>query len=109
MQDDIEIDTPQDGVTRRDLFRIGNVLAMPVLMGAASARAAAAAARSAQAGPEIYQSIGVEPVINCRGTFTIIGGVGGAARSARRDGRGLAALRPDRRTGRRRRADGSPS
>lgn len=24
-------------------------------------------------GPEIYQSIGVEPVINCRGTFTIIG------------------------------------
>ena len=26
------------------------------------------------AGPEIYQSIGVEPVINCRGTFTIIGG-----------------------------------
>jgi seryl-tRNA(Sec) selenium transferase len=25
-------------------------------------------------GPNIYQSIGVEPVINCRGTFTIIGG-----------------------------------
>ena len=25
-------------------------------------------------GPEIYQSIGVEPIINCRGTFTIIGG-----------------------------------
>src|SRR5262249_5291028 len=24
-------------------------------------------------GAEIYQSIGVEPVINCRGTFTIIG------------------------------------
>ena len=24
-------------------------------------------------GTEIYQSIGVEPVINCRGTFTIIG------------------------------------
>src|SRR4051794_32712641 len=24
-------------------------------------------------GPQIYQSIGVEPVINCRGTFTIIG------------------------------------
>ena len=22
----------------------------------------------------IYQSIGVEPIINCRGTFTIIGG-----------------------------------
>ncbi len=25
-------------------------------------------------GPKIYESIGVEPVINCRGTFTIIGG-----------------------------------
>jgi len=25
-------------------------------------------------GPQIYQSIGVEPVINCRGTFTAIGG-----------------------------------
>jgi D-glucosaminate-6-phosphate ammonia-lyase len=26
-----------------------------------------------KAGPTIYQSIGVEPIINCRGTFTIIG------------------------------------
>ncbi|AYB29968.1 aminotransferase class V-fold PLP-dependent enzyme [Chryseolinea soli] len=25
-------------------------------------------------GPSIYESIGVEPIINCRGTFTIIGG-----------------------------------
>ncbi len=25
-------------------------------------------------GPEVFQSIGVEPIINCRGTFTIIGG-----------------------------------
>ncbi|MEJ0082147.1 MAG: hypothetical protein WDM78_14670 [Puia sp.] len=25
-------------------------------------------------GPEIYQSIGVEPLINCMGTYTIIGG-----------------------------------
>jgi len=24
--------------------------------------------------PNIFQSIGVEPIINCRGTFTIIGG-----------------------------------
>jgi hypothetical protein len=35
---------------------------------------AAAAAGPLVAGPQIYQSIGVEPVINCRGTFTIIGG-----------------------------------
>jgi len=25
-------------------------------------------------GPDIYESIGVDPIINCRGTFTIIGG-----------------------------------
>ncbi|HEX8041094.1 MAG TPA: aminotransferase class V-fold PLP-dependent enzyme [Chryseosolibacter sp.] len=27
-----------------------------------------------QIGPQIYESIGVDPIINCRGTFTIIGG-----------------------------------
>src|SRR5690349_11190248 len=27
-----------------------------------------------QPGPQIFQSIGVEPIINCMGTFTIIGG-----------------------------------
>ncbi|GAB3257482.1 hypothetical protein GCM10027347_20000 [Larkinella harenae] len=33
----------------------------------------AAATGPLKAGPQIYQSIGVEPIINCRGTFTIIG------------------------------------
>ena len=61
----------QRGVTRRELFQIGNVLAMPVLLGGVSARAEEGPLR---AGPDIYQSIGVEPIINCRGTFTIIGG-----------------------------------
>jgi uncharacterized pyridoxal phosphate-dependent enzyme len=61
--------TPE-GASRRELFQIGNALALPMLLGAAEAKAATAALR---AGPEIYQSIGVEPVINCRGTFTIIG------------------------------------
>ncbi len=74
MQDDNPIDPSHDGVTRRDLFRIGNALAVPALFGAASARAAGAAAGPLKPGPEIYQSIGVEPIINCRGTFTIIGG-----------------------------------
>ena len=73
MQDDTQFDSQHDGVTRRDLFRIGNLLAMPVLIGA-SERVAGAAAGPLKPGPEIYQSIGVEPVINCRGTFTIIGG-----------------------------------
>ena len=58
------------GTTRRDLFRIGNVLALPALLGGSQAMAAPG---SLQTGPEVYQSIGVEPVINCRGTFTIIG------------------------------------
>ncbi len=49
---------------------MGNVLALPVLFGGAGV---AAAAGPLTTGREIYQSIGVEPVINCRGTFTIIG------------------------------------
>ena len=65
-------DTPPGGVTRRELFQIGNVLALPVLMGGMKTTAEAALG-PLKPGPEIYQSIGVEPVINCRGTFTIIG------------------------------------
>jgi D-glucosaminate-6-phosphate ammonia-lyase len=61
------------GVTRRELFQIGNVLALPVLLGGARAEAEAAMG-PLKPGPEIYQSIGVEPIINARGTFTIIGG-----------------------------------
>jgi len=61
------------GVTRRELFRIGNVLALPVLLGGVKTEAASAAGPLTP-GPRIYQSIGVEPIINCRGTFTIIGG-----------------------------------
>ena len=57
--------------TRRELFQIGNALALPMLLGAAGAKAATGPLTP---GPNIYQSIGVEPVINCRGTFTIIGG-----------------------------------
>jgi D-glucosaminate-6-phosphate ammonia-lyase len=58
------------GATRRDLFHIGNALVLPALLGGANAMAAPGPLR---AGPDIYQSIGVDPVINCRGTFTIIG------------------------------------
>src|SRR3954452_18686560 len=60
------------GATRRELFQIGNALALPVLPSAWEAEAAPAPG-PLKAGPQIYQSIGVEPVINCRGTFTIIG------------------------------------
>jgi seryl-tRNA(Sec) selenium transferase len=60
------------GPTRRELFQIGNALALPFLATAFDAHAAPAPG-PLKTGPEIYQSIGVEPVINCRGTFTIIG------------------------------------
>lgn len=60
-----------DGATRRELFQMGNALVWPVLLGATAAKSAAGG--PLKPGPEIYQSIGVEPVINCRGTFTIIG------------------------------------
>ena len=65
---------PANGATRRELFHIGNALALPVLMSAFEADAAPVPG-PLKTGPgmEVYQSIGVEPVINCRGTFTIIG------------------------------------
>src|SRR6266508_1395186 len=83
---DGDVDRAEAGLTRRELFQVGNVLAMPVLLGSANAYAkepatpkpgsevGGAAAGPLKPGPEIYQSIGVEPIINCRGTFTIIGG-----------------------------------
>jgi len=60
-----------NGVSRRELFQTGGLLAAPALFGSATAMAAPGPLKP---GPGIYQSIGVEPVINCRGTFTIIGG-----------------------------------
>ena len=59
------------GLTRREVLQRGSLLALPALFGAAEAGAAEG---PLVPGPDIYQSIGVEPVINCRGTFTIIGG-----------------------------------
>lgn len=68
-------------------------LSLDAFTGISEARArsiaeAAKATSQLKPGPEIYESIGVEPVINCRGTFTIIGGsvhrpeVGAAMESA---------------------------
>jgi D-glucosaminate-6-phosphate ammonia-lyase len=63
-------DNTAGGATRRELFQMGNALALPLLFGASAAKGSTGPLK---AGPQIYQSIGVEPVINCRGTFTIIG------------------------------------
>lgn len=57
-------------LSRRRLFQSGGLLAGTGLFG--SGRAAAAA--SLEVGPNLYQSIGVTPVVNCKGTYTIISG-----------------------------------
>ena len=78
-----------DGFSRRELFRqgglLGGALALPGLLPAAAAAAAAAkppvpakvatpAGVGLRIGPDIYQSIGVRPIVNARGTFTILSG-----------------------------------
>jgi len=59
-----------EGATRRDLLRVANALAWPAMLSGAAPMPTNGPLKP---GPDIYQSIGVEPVINCRGTFTIIG------------------------------------
>jgi L-seryl-tRNA(Ser) seleniumtransferase len=54
--------------SRRDLFRSTGAIA------AIAAGSAGAATPARETGQNIYQSIGVRPIINCKGTFTIISG-----------------------------------
>ena len=55
---------------RRDLFRGTAFAALPGLFRGT----ALAASPTLKLGPDLYQSIGVKPLINARGTFTIISG-----------------------------------
>src|SRR5262245_60651781 len=60
-------------LNRRELFRRGGLLAAgPGL--ARRLNAAPATVGNLRIGPDIYQSIGVRPLINCRGTLTVVGG-----------------------------------
>ena len=59
------------GFSRRDLFRQGGLLAAAQAFGGSVQRAVAA---PLEIGADMYRSIGVRPVINARGTFTIITG-----------------------------------
>src|SRR5688572_23404456 len=70
-------------ISRRELFRrggvLGSVLALPSALRAATqapatATLAAAGSTALRTGTDVYQSIGVRPLINARGTFTIISG-----------------------------------
>ncbi len=66
------------GLSRRDLFRQGSSLAAATALFGSSPAGAAPAPASAgklQLAPgDIYRSIGVRPLINCRGTLTVISG-----------------------------------
>ena len=73
-----------EGISRRELLRrsglLGGALAFPELLVGEAAAApspkpvAAPAAVGLRVGPDIYQSIGVRPLINARGTYTILSG-----------------------------------
>jgi L-seryl-tRNA(Ser) seleniumtransferase len=62
---------PWTGFSRRDLFKQGGLLAVAQALGTSVKRAVAA---PLNLGPDMYQSIGVRPIINARGTYTIITG-----------------------------------
>jgi L-seryl-tRNA(Ser) seleniumtransferase len=59
------------GHSRRDLFRRGGLLAAAQALGGGVQKADAS---PLDVGPNLYRSIGVRPIINARGTFTIITG-----------------------------------
>ena len=61
-------------LNRRDLFRRGSLLALPAFWQRRPASAASPSPAGLQVGPDIYRSIGIRPLINCRGTLTIVGG-----------------------------------
>src|SRR5438876_10222910 len=66
-------------LSRRELFRRSALLTLPALFRGSTAAAALPAAAPAAAdglrvGETIYQSIGVRPLINARGTVPIIRG-----------------------------------
>ena len=62
---------PVAGRSRRDFFKLGTVAAAFAGLGGQVRRAAAA---SLEFGANLYRSIGVKPLINAKGTFTIITG-----------------------------------
>ena len=65
--------SPLGRLNRREIFRRGGLLALPAFWQRRPA-VAAPPAPGLQIGPDIYRSIGIRPLINCRGTLTIVGG-----------------------------------
>src|ERR1035438_8941504 len=65
---------PYSKVSRRGLFRSGAMLAAAGVSASVREPLFAAPAASLELGANLYQSIGVTPLVNCRGTYTIISG-----------------------------------
>jgi L-seryl-tRNA(Ser) seleniumtransferase len=67
-------------LSRREVFRVAGLLGLGSLLRSSGAEAGASApaapppAGAVEIGPKIYESLGVKPFINCRGTITVIGG-----------------------------------
>jgi L-seryl-tRNA(Ser) seleniumtransferase len=61
-------------MSRRGLFRSGAVLAAAGASAAIPEPVSAVPAPALELGGNLYESIGVTPLVNCRGTFTIITG-----------------------------------
>ena len=58
----------------RAIFSRRNIFSASGFLGALHSWSGRAYAASLKTGPTIYQSIGVRPLVNCKGTFTIISG-----------------------------------
>ena len=56
------------------LLGLGSLLPSPRVEASATAPALPATPGAVEIGPKIYESLGVRPFINCRGTITVIGG-----------------------------------
>ncbi len=65
---------PSGKMSRRGLFRSGAVLAAAGVSGSIPESVLAVPAPALELGDNLYESIGVTPLVNCRGTFTIITG-----------------------------------
>jgi L-seryl-tRNA(Ser) seleniumtransferase len=71
------LDSMRNAFGRRDLLRRGGLFAAAQALLGGSRPVCAATPTTAgklQLGPDIYKSIGVRPLINCRGTLTVISG-----------------------------------
>ncbi len=61
-------------ISRRKLLKTGGAITGSAFLPGQPGATAAPASTGLQFGPNLYESIGVTPIVNCRGTFTIISG-----------------------------------